>query len=79
MEDINILKKRLEQEIDKLPTSKLPEVLKYVRFLLAKSQLDDHTPENQDPEKDPILAFIGGVENGSLAKNIDAELHGKIE
>lgn len=79
MENTTVLKEKLVREISKLPANRLREVLDFIKFLLGKEQNGPETePEkNLDPALDPILKFIGGVSNGSLAKNIDTELYGK--
>ncbi|MHB8338560.1 MAG: hypothetical protein ACYDEE_14185 [Ignavibacteriaceae bacterium] len=32
-----------------------------------------------DPSKDPLLKYIGSIEHGSLAREIDKELYGEID
>lgn len=79
MEDMNALKEKLVQEIEKLSEDRLQEVLEFVGYLLSKEQKARVAkPEvDLDPAKDPILKFIGGVSHGSLAKDIDKELYGE--
>jgi len=74
----NALKERLVEEIVKLPDERLEEVLDFVESLLRKER-EAPVIKNErelDPDKDPILKFIGGVSHGSLAKDIDKELYG---
>ena len=72
------LKQKLLMEVERLPEYRLREVLDFVGFLL--SQKNRYSPGYQeqelDPEKNPILQFIGGVSHGSLAQGIDEELYG---
>jgi hypothetical protein len=42
---------------------------------LAREQREEKA-EDLDPEKDPILKYIGVVSHGYLAKDIDRELYG---
>lgn len=72
------LRERLIEELDKLPEDRLREILDFVSYLREKEAREAATvvPENLDPQKDPILKFIGGVSHGSLAQGIDEELYG---
>ncbi len=74
------IKQDLLVEIEKLPEYSLPEVLRFVRFLLAQNTEplpeDGDQGRELDPEKDPLLHFIGAVSHGSLSKDIDSELYG---
>jgi hypothetical protein len=77
----SLVKKQLAKELDKLPEEKLQEVLDFVGSLLATIQqptlpTSEKEKEHQG-EDDPLLAFIGGVSLGALAKDIDGELYGK--
>lgn len=71
------LKERLVKELDRLPEERLREVLDFVEYIIVKESksLISEPLEELDPEKDPILKFIGGVSHGSLAKDIDEELY----
>lgn len=73
-----ILKERLIKELEKLPEDRLREVLDFVGYLVAKErkEITLKPSEDLDPQKDPLLKFIGGVSCGSLAKEIDKELYG---
>lgn len=71
------LKERLMEELEKLSEERLKEVLDFVGFLRAKEQSQSSQLSNDlDPQKDPLLQFIGGVSHGSLAQGIDEELYG---
>jgi len=72
----NTVKDRLLTFIQQVPESKLGELLDFAEFLLEKERRQKEEELVLDPEKDPILEFIGGVEHGSLAKDIDDELYG---
>jgi hypothetical protein len=71
-------KERLIEELEKLPEVRLREVLDFVGYLRTKEENGAVTklPEGLDPDKDPLLKFVGGVSHGSLAKEIDEELYG---
>jgi ElaB/YqjD/DUF883 family membrane-anchored ribosome-binding protein len=75
---VNILKEKLIEEIKKLPEDRVQEVLDYVSYLRTKEAKEvlERAQESLDPQKDPILNFIGGVSHGSLAHEIDKELYG---
>lgn len=72
------LKDRLIEEIGKLPEDCLREALDFVGYLRTREGNGAVTksPEGLDPDKDPLLKFVGGVSHGSLAKEIDEELYG---
>jgi hypothetical protein len=74
----NILKEHLIRELEKLPETRLQEVLDFIGYLLSQEHKPRATKpqEELDPTKDPILGFIGGVSHGSLAQDIDRELYG---
>lgn len=75
----------VKEAVERLPEDKLVEVFDFVSYLLAKEKErrgeegDEEEGEGEvDPHKDPIMRrYIGGVSNGSLAKNIDFELYGE--
>jgi len=71
------LKERLVKELDRLPEERLQEVLDFVEYIIVKESrsLTSKPLEELDPEKDPILKFVGGVSHCSLAKDIDEELY----
>lgn len=73
------LKERIAQRIDKLAEDKLGEVLDFVDFLVSRQgpPVPDQASQLDPPiDEDPLIAYIGGVEHGSLAQDIDKELYG---
>lgn len=76
---VEMLKERLIKELEKLPEDCLRQVLDFVDYLLIKERKESITKpsDDLDPQKDPLLKFIGGVSYGSLARGIDEELYGK--
>lgn len=71
------VKERLLSTLERLPEFRLKELLDFADFLLSKEKTREKLKTlDLDPEKDPILKFIGGVSHGSLAKDIDLELYG---
>jgi hypothetical protein len=71
------IKQKLFTTIEEIPDNKLGELLDFMEFLLEKERHKTKERFSLDPEKDPILEFIGGVSHGSLAKDIDNELYGE--
>lgn len=79
MNNLEVLKGILVQEINNLPEDKLREVLDFVNSLQdpeAEGEVIE-TETQLEPAQDPILKFIGGVAHGSLAKDVDRELYGE--
>ena len=70
----NEIKQRLLTTIEAIPESKLGEIME---FLLAKERHKKNGKLDLEPDKDPILEFIGGVSHGTLAKDIDNDLYGE--
>ncbi|MDV2997411.1 MAG: hypothetical protein N4J56_007116 [Chroococcidiopsis sp. SAG 2025] len=66
-------KQALLNAIEQLPEQQLIEVLRYVQHLshAPKSTLQAKT----DRPVDPLSEFIGAVNSGSLAANLDDELY----
>lgn len=63
--------------VERLSEDKLAEVFDFVSFLLAKEKREEGEEETElDPQKNPILEYMGGISHGSLAKDIDHELYG---
>ncbi len=73
----NEIKQRLLTTIEAIPESKLGEILDFMEFLLAKERHKKNGKLDLEPDKDPILEFIGGVSHGTLAKDIDNDLYGE--
>lgn len=67
-------RKRLQEQLKKLPEDKIPEVLEFVHKLLTQSF--HRIEERGDSTKDPLMTFIGGASHGALAQDIDRELYG---
>ncbi len=81
MRAIDSIKQELLRGIDKLPETRLPEVLQFVNDLLSsqnqsfyQSQVDENL-DRSVADRDPLSEFIGAVARGSLAQNIDAEIY----
>lgn len=68
-------KQALLNAINQLPEQQLIEVLQYVQHLshAQKSTL----PTKTERSFDPLSEFIGAVDSGSLAANLDDELYGR--
>ena len=68
-------KQQIAEALDALPEERQREVLDYVESLRSQEEAETNE-EERDPEENPLLDFIGGVEHGSLAQDIDEELYG---
>jgi len=69
----------VKEAIGHLSEDRLAEVFDFVGYLLAREKREEKEKGEElelDPQKDPILKYIGGVSHGSLAKDIDRELYG---
>lgn len=66
-------KQALLNAIKQLPEQQLIDVLQYVQHLSSTQKSTLPTETNQ---VDPLAEFIGAVERGSLAANLDDELYG---
>lgn len=75
-------------QIELLPEDKLIEALDFITYLVSWKPLDSNGQSKPAetvgdeflsaylrPEDDPLLKYIGGVEHGSLAQNLDEELY----
>jgi len=72
-----VLEDVVKEALGHLSEDKLAEVFDFVGYLLAREKREEKEEELElDPQKDPILRYIGGVSHGSLAKDIDRELYG---
>ena len=67
-------KQALLNAIEQLKEQQLIEVLQYVEHLSPTQKLTLPTETNQSI--DPLAEFIGAVDRGSLAANLDNELYG---
>ena len=72
---MNDTKVKILEALDALPEERQREVLDYVESLRSREEAETNE-EERDPEETPLLDFIGGVEHGSLAQDIDEELYG---
>jgi len=68
-------------KIQKLPENRIRQVMDFVNFLHFNEINFYATFENKEevksyPDKNLLMQFVGGVNNGSLAKDIDKELYG---
>ncbi len=71
------IRKKISEEVDKLPEEKLAEVLDYVGYLVTRTT--KQVPERQlnlDPAQDPVLKLIGIADVAPFAHEIDTELYG---
>jgi hypothetical protein len=85
MTPIEKTKEDLFVVIEKLPEHRLAEVLQFANFLLYSqeknwelkkedSKFSDRI-ETKGGDRDPLSNFLGAIESGSLAQNIDKELY----
>jgi hypothetical protein len=68
------IKQTLINAIEQLPEQQLVEVLQYVQHL---SHVQESTLHAKTDRVDPLSEFIGAVDCGSLAANLDDELYGR--
>ena len=68
-------KQTLLNAIEQLPEKQLIEVLQYVQHLSHDREAT--LPAKTDRPVDPLSEFIGAVDCGSLAANLDDELYGR--
>lgn len=73
----SVLKDRLFEQIKDLPEKELKKVFKFISSLKSNQGKELEKAVFLNPDKDPVLNFIGGVEHGSLARDIDKELYGE--
>ncbi|PSQ97917.1 MAG: hypothetical protein BRD55_00495 [Bacteroidetes bacterium SW_9_63_38] len=67
-------KRKIMEVLDVLPEARRREVLDYVKSL--REEEEQRTEDGRrDPAENPLLDYIGGVEHGSLAQDIDEELY----
>jgi hypothetical protein len=71
------LKEKLLAEIEALPENRVADVIEYIHFLrdqekhLRRGEKTTLTVAYSDPKRQ----YIGGVEHGSLAQNIDEDVY----
>ena len=66
-------KAKILKALDALPEARQREVLDYVESLRDEGE----RREERGSGANPLLEYIGGVEHGSLAQDIDEELYGE--
>jgi hypothetical protein len=71
MSTIANLRQVVLEEINQIPDEQLSQVLQFLHVLISNSQ----TKKDENFINDPLAEFIGAVEHGSLAQNIDQELY----
>ncbi len=71
-----VLEDVVKEVIGRLSEDKLAEVFDFVSYLLTREQREEKG-EELDPEKDPILKYIGGVSVEPFAHKIDEMLYGE--
>jgi len=74
----NSLKKRLINNMDKLPETDIQEVLDFIEFLLRKRSKKKMVAQKSevDPAEDPILKLLGIADVDPFANKVDQELYG---
>ncbi len=76
MNNTQVLRLQLLQNIINLPNDRLQKVVDFVKSLLGRK--DKFSSNEEYPVgRDPLLDYIGGVSHGSLSANIDDELYGE--
>jgi len=75
----NVLKERLIEELERLPEDRLREALDFVVYLRTreKNGAATRSPEDLDPQKDPILKLVGIADVEPFSQNIDQDLYGE--
>lgn len=71
------IKERLLAEIETLPEHRVAEVIDYIHFLQyqEKHLYAVEGTAVSIADADPLSQYIGGVEHGSLAQNIDDDIY----
>ncbi len=74
------LKQQIMMSINQIPEQKVQDVLQYIQFLVYQQTLgfQEVSPVEKQivSDNDPIKEFIGGVEHGALATDIDEAVYG---
>lgn len=74
------LRQQILQGIEKLPDERLSEVLDFVDFLISRQRRGEGLTATNPAEQvgvDPMLSYMGGVEHGALAQDIEKDLFGQ--
>ena len=69
------VKEKLLAEIQTLPDHRVAEVLDYIHFLQYQERYLVSTSTSPVVDSSPLHQFIGGVEHGTLAQNIDNDVY----
>ena len=73
-----VLEDVVKEALGRLSEEKLAEVFDFVGYLLAREKREERENEAElDPQKDPILKYIGGVSVEPFAHKIDEILYGE--
>lgn len=71
-------KKRLFEDLDRLPEADVKEILDFAEFILSKRLKGTKALKKKlDPQKDPILKLMGMADVEPFADKIDLELYGQ--
>ena len=77
MTQSNTLRNILLKEIEKIPEGDIQEILDFTEFLTQKrKKLQKEKSDKTVDAQTQWQKFIGGVEHGNLAQDIDKELYG---
>lgn len=68
------LQDQIIQEIEQVPDSLLEEILDFILFAKSRRQLHNVHPTDPD-HTDPLVDFVGAVNAGELAQEIDETLY----
>jgi len=73
------LKERLIEELERLPEDRLREILDFVGYLRTREENGAATksPEDLDPQQDPILELVGIADVEPFSQSIDHDLYGE--
>jgi len=79
IDTIKSLKKRLINNIEKLPETDMHEALDFIEFLLKKKSKERVSPKVREVDltKDPILRLMGIADLEPFSNDIDQELYGQ--
>ena len=71
------IKEKLLAEIEALPEHRVADVIEYVQYLKYQERYlyKGEGTAVKIAVSDPMSQFIGGVEHGELAQNIDEDLY----
>ena len=73
-----LIKEEIFKELEVLSETDFYKVIDFIKSLRHKTERQPRKEAVQlDPERDPILEFIGGMDVESFAHRIDEELYGE--